>query len=65
MRRARIKKDIKGLFEVRAVRVTVHGCVLRRGHVLLAEEIGHDLELLLAAGCVIPVGEPDAEILFV
>ena len=58
MRRGRAKKEIKGLFEVQAVRVTVQGRVLRRGHILPAEEIGHELELLLAAGCVKPVEEP-------
>lgn len=59
VRRGRVKKDIKGFFEVQAVRVTVHGRVLRRGHVLAAEEIGHDLELLLAAGCVAPMEETE------
>ncbi|RYG33009.1 hypothetical protein EON81_19260 [bacterium] len=57
MRRGRTKKEIRGLFEVQAVRITVQGRVLRRGHILAAEEIGHDLELLLAAGCVRPVEE--------
>lgn len=43
------------LFEVKAVVVRTNGIVLRRGHILTGREIGKELELLIAANCVVPI----------
>ena len=45
------------LYEVRAVSVRCGERILRRGHLLTREEIGTDVDLLLAAGCIARTGK--------